>query len=168
MNTRQISHALQSNGITRPTFRGVFSSDSQFSMEPFPGGCVINTDPSNQPGMHWIAVYQETPDIVEVFDSFGKEISTYGIDAFKSKRIINQTDQLQSSSSTVCGQYCLFFLLRRASGEKYTHIIHLFTDNKVSNDVMVCQYINHYFDMKTKVQDTGFLNQMAKTFMELK
>ena len=85
-----------------------------------------------------------------------------------SSRIISQSHQLQSEITTVCGQYCLFFLLRRCSNETYFQIIHLFTDNKASNDIMVCQYVNHYFDLNTEVQDKRFFNQVAKMFTELK
>jgi hypothetical protein len=168
MNTDQIRNALQANPITSPSFRGVFAADTIQTLDPLPGSCVVNTDSSNEPGRHWIAVFQTSADIVEIFDSFGKDLSFYGIDFFKSQKVIRQTEQLQSASSTVCGQYCLFFLLRRAGCEKYTDIIHLFTQSKVSNDAMVCQYINHYFDLKTKVQDSDFLMQAAKSFMELK
>ena len=168
MNTGQISHALRTNSVTRPCFRGVFAADAVQALEPLPGACVINTEKSGQPGLHWIAIYQEEPGVVETFDSYGKDFSSYGLDLFNSCRVIRQTEQLQALTTTVCGQYCLFFLLRRASGEKYSHIIHLFTQNKASNDVMVCQYVNHYFDLKTKVRDDNFLSQVAKTFMELK
>ncbi|XP_032235989.2 uncharacterized protein LOC116617400 [Nematostella vectensis] len=38
---------------------------------------IVNTDPSNKPGMHWLGVY-ETPDHLEFFDSFAFNPRTYG------------------------------------------------------------------------------------------
>jgi hypothetical protein len=167
MNTAQIKSALQTHPITRPIFRGVFASDGlPTALASLPGAFVINTDPSNMPGMHWVAVFSDKEDEIEIFDSFGKDFSFYGLKPL-SRRVIKQTEQLQSSDSTVCGQYCLFFLLRRASGETYKQIIQLFTENKVSNDKMVCQYINHFFELSTKVHDDKFLKQVAKTFSQL-
>ena len=60
----------------------------------------------------------------------------------------------------------MFFVLRRASGESYQHIVHLFTENKASNDQMVCQYVNFYFDLRTQVYDTAMLKQIAKQLIK--
>ena len=171
MNTSQIFCALETNRITAATFQGVYSSDTVPSFNTFPAGCVVNTDPQSEPGTHWVALYQEQEGIIETFDSFGKDLlfySPYFEKLANSHRVISQSHQLQSEITTVCGQYCLFFLLRRCSNETYSQIIHLFTENKASNDIMVCQYVNHYFDLNTEVQDKRFFNQVAKMFAELK
>ena len=166
MNTAQIHRALESNHVTRSTFRGVYSSDTVPVFATYPSGCVVNTDPAGQPGTHWVALYQEKPGVMETFDSFGKDFCSYTIN-LPPCRLITQCHQLQSDSSTVCGQFCMFFLLRRASGETYSHILHLFTDHKLANDIMVCQYVNHYFDIRTEVQDQRFINQVAKMLTEI-
>lgn len=144
-----------SNKITKQSFRGVFSCDRiSDSLEPFPAGCVVNTDAYGQPGHHWVALYQEKPGVLETFDSYGKNLHFYSPHfdkLFAAYRLISQSHEMQSLDSTVCGQYCIFFLLRRCSSEIYSHIIHLFTENKSSNDAMVCQYVNHYFDLHTEI-----------------
>ena len=61
----------------------------------------------------------------------------------------------------------MFFILRRLSGEPYSNIVHLFTDNRENNDTMVCQYVNHHFDLRTKVYDTNMLKQIAKQLIKL-
>ena len=171
MNTSQIYHALETNNITAETFQGVYSSDTVPKFVNSPSGCVVNTDPQGKPGTHWVALYQEQQGVIETFDSFVKDLLSYS-HYFKefanSSRIISQSHQLQSEITTVCGQYCLFFLLRRCSNETYSQIIHLYTDNKASNDIMVCQYVDHYFDLNTEVQDKRFLNQVARMFTELR
>ena len=170
MNTSQIYHALENNRVTAATFQGVYSSDTVPQFPTFPAGCVVNTDPQGKPGTHWVALYQEHEAVVETFDSFGKDLLSYSPHFEQlagNHRLISQSHQLQSDTTTVCGQYCLFFLLRRCSNETYSQIIHLFTEKKASNDIMVCQYVNHYFDLNTEVQDRKFLNQAAKMFTEL-
>ena len=168
MNSQQLEQALARNAVTGESFRGVFAADRIVPLDPLPGHCVINTDKSTENGSHWIAVYQEKPGVVETFDSFGRDFSSYHVNYFEKHRIVKQSHQLQANTSTVCGQYCLFFLLRRCSGEKYANIVHLFTENKTSNDRMVTQYVNHFFSLDTPVQDTGFLMQHAKTVLEMK
>ena len=166
MNTTQIHRALESNSITSSIFGGVYAADAVPPLDTFPQGYVVNTDPTGAPGSHWVTLYTEKSVIVETFDSFGKDLNSYSPffhELGENNRLITQSQQLQSELSTVCGQYCIFFLLRRASGETYSYIVHLFTDHKISNDIMVCQYVNHHFDMHTEVQDQRFVNQIAKT-----
>ena len=105
-----------------------------------------------------MGVYQPNKDEVEFFDSFGRSLKNYKLDFLAGgKKLVHQNDVCQSVLSTVCGQYCLFFLLRRCSGESFSHVLHLFTDNKFSNDVMVCQYVNHRFNLNTVVYDPAML-----------
>ena len=72
MNTAQISHALRSNKITGPVFRGVFAKD-QVPSTILACRLRVNTDLASQPGSHWVAFYQEQPEVMEYFDSFGNE-----------------------------------------------------------------------------------------------
>jgi hypothetical protein len=165
MNTAEIHHALRSNPITRTWFRGVFAADEIPGVMQLPAAYVVNTDTASEPGTHWIAFCHHSPHTLEYFDSFGRQLSSYGIHV--APRVVQQSLQLQSDFSTVCGQYCMFFLLRRMSGESYEHIVHLFTENRESNDQMVCQYVNFYFDLQTKVYDTGMLKQVAKQLIKI-
>jgi hypothetical protein len=164
MNTQVIRHALLSNTVTAKICRGVFAADQvPSSVDPYPSAYVVNTDKAGQPGRHWLAIYQEKDDCVEYFDSFGRDPDHYGLSSVaKGQRVVCQGQALQSPFSTVCGQYCLFFLLRRACGESFAHIVHLFTSSKESNDTMVCQYINYHFDLHTVVYSDKFLKQIAK------
>jgi hypothetical protein len=165
MNTAEIAHAMSSNRITSSLFRGVFACDEVPPSMALPAAIIVNTDTTQEPGAHWIAFYQEREGEVEYFDSYGKPLTFYGpkVEVLgKDKRVISQAHQLQSNLTTVCGQYCMFFLLRRCSGESFAHIVHLFTASQTSNDTMVCQYVNFHFDMNTKIVDKRFIRQIAK------
>jgi len=87
-------------------------------------GCIVNTDPSSQPGEHWVAFYRncqnESP--LEFFDSFGQSPITYGLFQENSKfpknlEISFNNTILQSLTTNVCGQYCLLFLRLRMKSE---------------------------------------------------
>ena len=58
MNTFQITRGLEQDPITSKNFCGVFPSDTlPQSIERYPCGFVVNTDPSSEPGTHWVAFY---------------------------------------------------------------------------------------------------------------
>ena len=58
MDTIQIATALTLDLITSTKFCGVFRSDQlPKTIESFPCGFVVNTDPSSEPGTHWMAFY---------------------------------------------------------------------------------------------------------------
>ena len=58
MNTLQIKRALERNAFTKKIFGGVFAADEVPQIiDTFPYGFVENTDPSTEPGTHWVAFY---------------------------------------------------------------------------------------------------------------
>ena len=60
--------------------RGVFPSDKLPIIKTYPAALIANTDPHDQPGTHWIAMYFESPYESEFFDSYGFPPATYGMD----------------------------------------------------------------------------------------
>lgn len=76
---------------------------------------VINTDPHDQPGTHWVCLYLDG-DTVEYFDSYGfpplySEIQEF-IDRNSNHMKYNE-NHYQELDSNVCGQYCVYFLHHR-------------------------------------------------------
>ncbi len=74
---------------------------------------VINTDDSQLPGTHWVAVYFPQVDCVEYFDSYGLPPLEDNIIDFMRRNA--QTTRfnnvkLPGADSTACGQYCVHFL----------------------------------------------------------
>ena len=58
MNTLQLKRALERNTFTKKIFGGVFAADELPKVITyFPCGFVANTDPSTEPGTHWVAFY---------------------------------------------------------------------------------------------------------------
>ena len=109
MNTLQIKWALERNAFTKKIFARVFDADEVPEIiDTFPCGFVANTDPSTEPGTHWIAFYFPSREKGEFFDSYGNPPEHYGFKFYKIETC--NKHKLQSLWSNVCGQYCIFYL----------------------------------------------------------
>jgi hypothetical protein len=159
MNNHQIERVLRDELLARDKFVGVFSADTIPEKE-YPGAYIVNTDTVAEPGEHWVAFYCEKQGQLEAFDSFGKNPGEYSIhikEWMGQDYIILSSAGLQSNDSTVCGNYCLYFLLLRCHGFSYEDVLSIFCSDNKLNDKYVCKFINKYFKLRTKVQDSTFI-----------
>jgi hypothetical protein len=137
MNTDQIDRILKRN---IGNFDGVFSRDR---LPVKPRLLVCNTDPSNRPGQHWIAIYVGEDGRGEYFDSLACE----PLDTFRrymDRHCLNWTcndRQLQSVVSRFCGHYCIYYCLLRSRGLDMRRIVSSFTNDTGFNDVLVHAFI---------------------------
>jgi hypothetical protein len=139
---------------------------------PRPSVIVINTDPSTKPGQHWVAVYITREGVAEYFDSYGKPVYLSEIKWFLKKNgdaVRSNNQSIQGTLSTVCGQYCIFFLLHRCRGLSMTKIVHLFSNDKTDNDIIVNDFVRRRFPrVKTTLYDEPFIvKQISKSMMML-
>lgn len=109
MNTFEIEKTVARDKCLSKYFLGVFPSDKLPKVSEIPCCFIANTDPSNEPGMHWVALFFDT--YVEYFDS-------YGLEPFEPFRKYNpevvNTYCFQSIGSKVCGEYCIYYLYMRS------------------------------------------------------
>ena len=98
---------------------------------------ILNTHPKDEPGEHWLAfLFNTNTNRLEYFDSFGFPLSMYThvYEAMSSCNVlsscvrVNTLGMLQSTSSTVCGHYCIAELYWRAkhmdaSVDRFAHIL---------------------------------------------
>ena len=143
MNTAEIDSALKQDPMTNKTFCGVFPSDKlPQTIETYPCGFVANTDPSHEPGTHWVAFYFVSKEEGEFFDSYGLPPNHYK-SSFKNFLDKHSYDwnfndrKLQSNWSDVCGHYCIFYLSHRARGFSMKKIVQLFGNDTMLNDTSV-------------------------------
>ena len=59
MNTFQLALILMKEPFTKESFPGVYACDqlSSIKISKYPKLFVVNTDPMELPGTHWIAIY---------------------------------------------------------------------------------------------------------------
>lgn len=160
MNTIEILNALSYNIHTEKYFEGVFPLDKiPNKIQGKPALIVVNTDKSNQPGAHWIAIYLPPVGRAEYFDSYGrKPIQKEIFNFFKRNNIhsiIYNKTLLQDYFSSVCGQYCCVYLLYKSKNWSLNNFVKQFDKKKSlhENDKYVKQiFSNNFFIRKTKIK----------------
>ena len=111
---------------------------------------IVNTDPSNLPGKHWVGV--SLGDVPEFFDSLGNPPGFYN-KLFEDCLIhhgpsyLYNSQRLQSPGSDVCGEFCIQYVLYRAAGYSMSTFVKSFNrSNLYWNDRRVthfCKRLNY-------------------------
>ena len=171
MNTTEILSCLKQDRRVAPYLAGVYSCDNLPTVRTLPSAIVANTDNSDGPGEHWIAIYLPIDGEPLYFDSYGlkpqqKEFVTY---LRRSSYDYNDM-QLQSPLSSACGQYAVFFTAMVCRGWTMNQIKQIFDrKNLQDNDAVVTEVVNDTYDMKTEVYDVDFLSkQVCKAMKDVK
>ena len=137
------------------SFIGVFPSDKLPTNVPRPSCLIANTQPSGEPGEHWIAIFINKEGFGDYFCSYGTSPASV-FRLFLNRECIAwnfSRKQIQSCYSTTCGQYALFFLFCRARGLPMFKFLSLFTSDRDENDAIVTAFVNGKFDASTKIVD---------------
>lgn len=144
MNNFEINQILRSHFRTKNLFLESVPCDSGPSnKQTYPYALVMNTDFSGGRGIHWVAIFAISEKSVEYFDSYGmppnKCISAFlkKFDTVKRNHI-----RLQSYLSSVCGHYCIYFIVRRSYGESFENIIKGLKDLGDIRDSYIREYTN--------------------------
>lgn len=69
--TFELWQAALQDPILAPVKQGVFPRDKLHIVNKYPSGLIANTDPRDQSGTHWVAMYFISPWESEFFDSYG-------------------------------------------------------------------------------------------------
>ena len=175
MNTAQIDLSLRNLPLTKHIFAGTYARDT-FKKCPralhLPAAYVVNTQPSTEPGEHWVALFFPA-DIDnnhgQFFDSYGGPLPEDLLPITKRYGHIqpvqdNEGRCFQSLMTTVCGQYCMYFIAMRSLKRTYNDILADFhPQNLAWNDSMVARWVNKNFKIDTPTTDYKFLIQSCVT-----
>ena len=164
MNSVQMDTALRSDAKVRDMFLGVFPSD-MIPVKEYPSSLIVNTQPSSMNGEHWVAFFLPRVGVLEAFDSYGQNPGRYSswIKRWMGEDFVVMSNTVrQNTDSTVCGQYCMFYVLLRCYGYSYKDIMSALTRHKGVNDRFVCKFINKFFRLRTTVRDDKFIEQLLK------
>ena len=143
MNTFQLKQYMQKDTFIKEIYGGVLPRDKLPLCVKKPQIYIINTDPSDKPGTHWITIFLEE-DYIEYFDSIGTPPET----EFENFLILNAPQykynckRIQNYGSDLCGQYCLLYSYFRCRGYSFEKILAMFSENLLLNDVKV-DYFYH-------------------------
>ena len=72
MNTLEIERAITQDPCAEAVFAGVYAKDCLPDTVRCPCAMVWNTDPADEPGEHWVAVYFDENGRGEYFDLYGQ------------------------------------------------------------------------------------------------
>ena len=132
MNNFQIEDILKEYPVT------VCSSDEVTYKE---GEFIIsNTQPSYSIGEHWVVLYFGKEEADEFFDSLGNwpEHHSLSFEAVLNKPYLLTLDQIQSSYSDKCAQYCIYYVVCRCAGLDMQTLLNVFDINdKEGNDEII-------------------------------
>lgn len=149
LNTLQLIQIIKKDQCLKQLFLGIFPKDRIPLRVKYPSCLILNTHSSSQPGEHWLAIYFDQNRHVDFFDSFGRHPSNFGLekylDRLSSNWHFNKT-QIQSITSSVCGYYCVLFLLYRCRGFSLQEFIKRFSNNAEINDLILLHLLNKEYN----------------------
>lgn len=145
MNTNEIELQVRRCREARKLFKGVFSSDQLPYFNNAPYSFIANCDGHDSPGSHWVAFYIHDA-AVEFFDSYGRSPydqmfpSSFGSYVNKLKCIYN-TRILEGLFDNTCGQFCIYFICKRAFGSTYKDLLNSFSSDMEINNSIVHSFL---------------------------
>ena len=161
MNTTQLSTVLNQDEYVGAIFRGVYPIDRLPPIQT--GAYVVNTAPHNHEGLHWVAILIKN-DNIEYFDSYGGDPPIKLLRWGKKKQWLCNPIPLQSPLTSVCGQYCIYYLLHRSRGISLRALLMDFGADVDDNDKLVYDFIENRYglDGLTVVDTDKVISQLAQ------
>ena len=124
-------------------YRGIFACDQLPDIVIRRSVIVVNTDPSTQPGQHWICMYFDENGYGEFFDSFGMAPKpVFG--RYMNRQCIAWTFnnmQMQSLVSRFCGHYCIWYCLMKFRKVTLNKIVRIMSNDTGLNDFLVHRFV---------------------------
>jgi len=150
MDSFQLRYALLNS---LPIFTAVCASDQlELLQKQKSFAIIVNNEPSNKNGMHWICFFKDqNSDVIEFFDSYAMSITFYPVTVLnfcnaQAKHIRFNNIQFQSNWSDYCGHYCLWFLINRFYKGSFERTIKIFSRyNLIKNDKVVKDFVQQHF-----------------------
>ena len=165
LSTQECNMVANQDPILKKIFQGTFPCDG-LPRPPKKNACyIVNTDPTGQPGQHWIALWLEN-QLIEVMDSYGLPLEWYRttqplidwITTLDKRHWVTNGTTLQGLHSAACGHYCLAYLKLKARGGTLSDFLALFSDHDyVQNDQKVATILD-----PLPMPSTTFLNQCCQ------
>ena len=129
-------------------------------------GYIVNTDPHDKPGRHWIALWT-SGQTCEVMDSYALPLSVYDTTELLRdwlekhwKYVVMNTRSLQSLYSQSCGDYALMYLRDRARGRFMRDFVDRFSKHDyVHNDHKVSQMLKKLITKEIAAEEWHSISQ---------
>ena|SRR5437764_8237204 len=138
LNTKEIIYIFKNY----KKFLGVFSINLlPYVFAKRPSGLIVNLDPSYKPGSHWVAIYLPRYGPAHYFDSYGSpppdEIVGF-LNRNSKKGWHYNSMKFQGDLTTLCGYYCILFLLMAPNFTKFYKMF--YSCNTYYNDYIIQKF----------------------------
>jgi len=114
---------------------------NEITKSRYPTAIIFNSG-NRSKGIHWLAAYYtrigET-QFLEIFDPLGKPLQDHGV-TFPDKPTFENLVKVQSSTSSLCAEYCLAYVYYRTKGYSVSSILSMFSKDQDVNDKMVALF----------------------------
>lgn len=163
MNNVTLQKLLENNKTTRKNFHGVYAIDrlpeipKERKKKLF---FIVNLSPSYESGSHWVGVMLNTKKKKNIFfDSYGGNNSVNNIlHEFLEGKYVYSKKRVQHYMTTVCGQWCMFFIWEMCRGSSLNEMLHPFCKKHyLVNDHWINTIISKHFKTEENVINREFL-----------
>ena len=136
------------NKINVSSFLGTYAFDELPEPPKEDFSVVVNTEPSTEPGEHWLAIVFKT-GIFYFMDSFGRTITSPLFsqdfkkkikDYFSNYKYRCNPNIIQNIFSNTCGYYSIYFI-RELQNKTMRQTLQIFSDSFKNNDKLVVDYV---------------------------
>ena len=152
MDSLTLHEACVNDEFISRYYKGIFARNELcFIQVEKPVLYIVNTEHAFVNYGHWIVIFISNDDQVEMFDSFAKalncrhvNISNFIISLNKTRLLSNKI--IQSSLSSKCGLFCLYYAYFRSRNISFDCILNRFSCNDlVFNDNIVKDFARFNF-----------------------
>lgn len=146
MNGLQIATLLSMDGHTSRYFKGFAWKDSGQLKEIEDALYILNTDVQKGVGEHWCAVSNIGDGQLEFWDPYGSPPEAYELERLlEAASVIYNPICVQSLTSNVCGNHCLFYAFLKCRGYSLNEILCKYDPGDLrQNDKMVEKFVNQF------------------------
>lgn len=159
-DTESLRRACLHDPVIRPYFADVYGADQvPCRGGPYPRCAIVNTDPIDLPGQHWVGLFWWTPDQGEFFDSYAIAPETYHA-RWRCFGDFEQTQRpIQQWTTDVCGDHVLYYLYHRCRGKSLSTIVRNFspTDLLYNDTAVVCRMHDLFPSLWSETHRSGKL-----------
>ena len=147
MDSYEIARYMRLDEKIRDQFYGVYSLDLIPKKLPIPSLVIVNLDYSTDKGSHWVVLHRVNNEVVEHFDSAGKQPKRDIVNNLFSNALSYKYNnkRLQNYPTDTCGLFCLYYSYHSSRGRTMQSILSDFSVNLKSNEEMIISFFNNNF-----------------------
>ena len=147
MDSYEIARYMRLDEKIREQFYGVYSLDLIPKKIPIPSLVIVNLDYSTDKGSHWVVLHRVNNEVVEHFDSAGKQPKRDIVNHLFSNALSYKYNnkRVQNYQTDTCGLFCLYYSYHSSRGRTMQSILSDFSVNLKSNEEMIISFFKNNF-----------------------